>query len=202
MNCDSAIIKDLHLLKYWNYEPPPAPGQNLPGVVLLPPGDELLITLGWLYRNSLKKHFCPCPRHSLLCSWFMLPCASCCHWAKISQGTAEEMICYTGLWQDHCQWLAMGPNPLRWVFCGTQVSRGSAWLCPLSPRMPLHCHWGHKKRSSSSICLSLSPVLALRDHSISFLCLKEGSVFSALFQEMVNYGPTRALVFAMGASLA
>lgn len=73
-------------------------------------------------------------------------------------------------------------------------------LVILTHRYCSECQWVQDELLN--ICLSLFFCVSFKDHSVSSLWLQEGSSFCALFQEMVNCGAKRALVYAtLGATL-
>lgn len=203
MYCDSTIIRDLHLLKYWKYETPNSLAKPTWGCPFAP--------WRWATNSSRlaipeqpEKHFRPCSQHSLLFSWFMLPCASC-HWAKISQiGKLQRKWSFTRGLAGSLPEIDNGTESSQVSFLWSKSQQGTVWLC-LSPPIS-QCivtaggDWvggGLVIRGAlQASAWVFSPVPALRDPSVLCLCLQEGRIFCALFQEMVNYGPARALVFA------
>lgn len=160
-------------------------------------------------RLAIPEHFCLCSQQSLLYSWLMPPGASCCHWAEWDlSGKLQGKWSVTQSLAGPLPVTDNGTKSFQVSFLWSTSQQGSAWLCYLSPWISQCSVTGGIIGGTLQACAWVfSLVLVLRDHSISFrfiscLCLQEGNIFCALFQETVNYRPTRALVFAtVGTSL-
>lgn len=144
--------------------PPPPPLTKPIWSCLLPPGVEPLLALGWLYRNTFV---CVLNNHSCTPGLCLLVPVVVIGLSKISQGNCRGNDLLHRAWQNHCQWLIMGPDHFRWVFCGPQASK--AWLCYLSPWIS-QCNvtGGIIGGALQAYARVFSPVLVLRDHSILF----------------------------------
>lgn len=152
--------------------------------------------------STAQRSTLSCSQQSPVHSWLRLP--PCCQlslgWVRSQLGKLQRKWSVTlGL---------AGPLPvIDNGIKSSQVSvpwstgqQGSAHLCHLSPWISLwNVTGGMRGGAFQASAWVFSPGVALRDQSVSHICLQEG----ALFQEMVNCEPTRTLVFAtVGTSLA
>ena len=152
---------------------------------------------GWAFVQHSWRKLCVLflVTHELLAD--VSSCQSSLGWVKSQVGSLQRK--WWGL-----QSLA-GPQPETENGIGSsQVSvlgstdwQGSACFCHLSPWMSLwNVTRGMRGGAFQASAWDFYPVLAWRDHSVSGLCLQEGSVFCALVLETVNHRLARASVVA------